>query len=77
MKYFHKYKVHGKQSSIPSREITKEEAREWLDGHFNPEQLDEIFSKEKAFRLYTPYAFVWTQTDDGLVPMAGFYGVCE
>ena len=70
VKYFKQMKEEGAESV----EVTKEEARHTLDGWWKPEALDEIFNEEKGFRLYTPYSEVWTQTEDGKEPMAGFYG---
>ena len=67
MRYFKRFK--GKDEVM---EITKEQARNTLDGYWNG--LDEIFEQEKSFRLYTPYSEVWTMTEDGAVTMAGFYG---
>ena len=70
MKYFKQYK-----DGSEAREITKEEARQTLDGHWKPEVLDDIFDNEKGFRLWTPFSIVWTKTENGLVPIGGFYGV--
>ena len=57
------------------QEITKEEARKHLSGFWRKDALDDIFKNDKAFRLYTPYRDIWTMTDDGKVPVAGFYGI--
>ncbi len=73
MTYFKLYK----DKDAKAVEITKEEARKTLDNYWNKESLDDIFDNEKSFRLYTPFAYVWTKTADGAVPMAGFIGVCE
>ena len=70
MTYWKQYKEEGAKAV----EITKAEARKTLDGHWDAKQLDEIFDNGIGFRLFTPFAEVWTKTDDGLVPMAGFYG---
>ena len=76
-KYFKMYK--GTQ--FAPTEVTKEVARQTLDGYWKKEELDRIFDNEIAFRLFTPYAEVWTKqiTEDGHeeVPMAGLYGTCE
>ena len=72
MKYFKSYK-----DGTESFEISKDEARKSLEGYWKPQALDDIFDNEKGFRLYTPFAFVWTQTEDGLVPIAGYFGVLE
>ena len=69
MRYFKQYKANG-----AVKEITKEEARKSLFGYWKEESLEDIFSNNRAFRLFTPYADYWTQTEDGAVPMAGFYG---
>ena len=71
MKYYKQYKEDGAEAI----EITKGEARHSLDGWWKEEALDDIIKNEKEFRLYTPYVDVWTKTDDGLVPMADFYGI--
>ena len=68
-KYFKKFKDEGE-----AFEITKEQARETLDGYWTKESLDDIFDNDKAFRLFTPYSFVWTN-QDGTVPMAGWFGI--
>ena len=72
MKYFKRFK--GEDEVM---EITKEQARNTLDGYWKDECLDEIFENDKSFRLYTPYSEVWTMTEDGAVMMAGFYGFTE
>lgn len=71
MKYFKLLKKDGAQAV----EITKDEARETLAGYWKAEYIKEIFENGEQFRLYTPYSEVWTMGDDGLTPMAGFYGV--
>ena len=64
-----------KDGSVKAFEISKEEAKQTLEGYWDKEQLDKIFDEGIGFRLYTPYAEVWTKNDEGLVPMAGFYGI--
>ena len=71
MRYFKRYK----EPDAKAVEVTKEEAKRTLEGWWKQEALDDIFDAGKPFRLFTPYSEVWTKTDDGLVPMAGFYGV--
>ena len=71
MKYFKVYKG----TNWTHQEVSKEEARKTLEGHYKKEALDDIFDNERGFRLETPFAIVWTQTAEGLVPMAGFYGI--
>lgn len=73
MKYIKFYRD-GNSNSF---EITKDEARRTLEGYWKPEALDDIFDNEKGFRLYSPFAIVWTETEDGKVPIAGFYGICN
>lgn len=58
-------------------EITKSEARKTLDGYWKAEALNDIFDNEKMFRLYTPFSVVETRSEDGLVPQAGFFGICD
>lgn len=58
-------------------EITKSEARFFLDGYWKAEALNDIFDNEKMFRLYTPFSIIETQSEDGLVPQSGFFGVCD
>ena len=72
MKYFKQYKEIG----ATPKEITKEEAIRTLEGYWNDDALDDIFNNDKMFRLYTPYADVWAMTNDGKIPVAGFYGIC-
>ena len=71
MTYYKRYRVQNAET----KEITKDEARQTLEGHWSKESLDEIFDKGRGFRLNTPFAEVWTKNDEGLVPMAGFYGI--
>lgn len=56
MKYFKQFK--GKDEVM---EITKEQARNTLDGYWKDEWLDDIFDKEKKFRLSTNFSYVWTE----------------
>ena len=70
MKYYKQYKEAGAEPE----EVTKEEAKRTLEGWWRQETLDDIFEQDKGFRLYTAYAEVWTKTEDGMIPMAGFYG---
>lgn len=72
MKYIKYYK-----GTTQPFEITKEEAKSTLAGHWKPEFLDDIFDNEKVFRLDTPYSTVETRTDYGATPIPGFYGVCD
>ena len=58
-------------------QITKEEARHFLEYCYIKEAVDDVIDNEKAFHLWTPFRDVWTKTEDGLVPIAGFYGICE
>lgn len=58
-------------------EITKDEARKTLEGYWKAEALNDIFDKEKMFRLYTPFSVVETRSEDGLVLQAGFFGICD
>lgn len=69
MTYFKQYKDESEK-----REITKEEAKRILSGWWNEDALDDIFDNDIEFRLWTPYTDVWTMTEDGKVPIAGFYG---
>lgn len=71
MKYFKQ----RKEPEAKEFEITKEEARSTLEGFWKDDALNDIFDNKKGFRLFTPYADVWTVDDKGLVPMAGFYGI--
>lgn len=58
-------------------EITKEKAKDYLEVAYIKSAVDDIIDNEKAFRLRTPFRDVWTMTNDGMLPMAGFYGICE
>ena len=73
MKYYKQYT----ELVAQAQEITKEEAKRILSYWWAEERLDDIFKHNKMFRLYTPVSEVWTRTDDGMTPMAGYYGVCE
>ena len=72
MKY---YKQYLGENAVT--EISRDEAKRMLEGWWKPEFLQEVFDKEKAFRLWTAFSVVWTKDENGLVPMAGFMGVCE
>ena len=72
MKYFSSYKWDGE-----TEEISAEKAKDLLTGYWNEDVLNHIFKDEKVFRLYTPYRYVWSKTDDGKVLMPGFEGVSE
>ena len=71
MKYYKMYKKEGAEKF----EISKEEAYNSLERWWNKEALDKIFKNNNAFRLFTPYCDVWAETEDGIVPIAGFYGI--
>ena len=71
MRYFKQYK----DKDAEAVEITREEAKRTLEGWWQEDCLTDIFENNREFRLYTAYSTVWTQTDDGLVPIAGFYGI--
>lgn len=60
-----------------SKVISKEEARQSLDGHWSDEMLNDIFTNGKEFRLFTPWAIIWTETEEGMIPVPEFYGVKE
>ena len=70
MKYF--TAIHGETHTS---EISKEEAQHYLEGAYIKEAVDDIMNNDKSFRLRTPYRDIWTVTDEGLIPMAGFYGI--
>ena len=72
MKYFKQFI--GKDEV---KEITKQQARDTLTGWWKEECLEDVFTNNKSFRLYNPFSIVWTETDAGLIPIAGFYGVCD
>ncbi len=71
MRYYKQYREDG---AVPF-EITKDEARNTLDGYWMEEALNDIFQNDRSFRLYTPVADVWTVTEKGTIPIAGFYGI--
>ena len=72
-----KYYKRIRESGSNTEPITKDEALRLLSGWWDEAALKDTFAKDKAFRLYTPYSYVWTETEDGLAPTAGFYGVCD
>lgn len=59
-----------------AEDLTKEQARSILEGSYKKAFVKDIIDNEKGFRLHTPTRIIWTEKD-GLVPVAGFYGVCE
>lgn len=71
MKYFKQYR----EPDAKKFEVTKEEAKTTLEGHWAEDALKDIFENDRMFRLYTPWAEVWTQDNKGMLPMAGFYGI--
>lgn len=70
-----KYMRKNKEFKSVAEEIIWEEARLLLEGYWVAESLDDIFENDRLFRLYTPDIDVWTVSDNGMVPMPGFYGV--
>lgn len=72
MKYFKEYR----ETMAHPFEITKEEAFETLAPHWDNDALADALEKGKGFRLFTPFADVWTKTESGLIPAPGFYGIC-
>ena len=73
MKYFKRYKNKEVNEHF---EVTEEQARLTLEGYWKEDFLDDIFKNKKQFRLYTPFAYIWT-VENGMMPMPGFFGVCE
>lgn len=69
-----KYKsiVHGENDV---EELTKERTRFLLKGCYKEEAVDDLIDNEKGFYLRTMTRDIWTETEDGLVPLPGFYGV--
>ena len=57
-------------------EISKEKAKWLLEGFYKKKAVKQIFDRDMGFRIQTPWREIWTKTDDGMVPMAGFIGVC-
>ena len=73
MKYFKRdKKIYSKKI-----EITREEAYSILSANWDDSMdlLNNIFTHETAFRLRTPCSIIWTQDEDGKIPMPGFYGI--
>lgn len=71
MRYYKQYK----EINATPFEITKEEARKTLEGHWIEDAVKDIFENDRQFRLFTPFSTVWTMDENGKVPMAGFYGI--
>lgn len=69
MKYF-------SQVNTEVEELSEERARELLERCYIKDAVDDLFDNHRAFRLNTMTRTIWTETEDGLVPIAGFYGVC-
>lgn len=72
MKYF--ARIHGEDEI---KEISKDRAKFLLEGAYYKYFVKDILKNGKSFRLQTPWREIWTESDDGKVPMPGFYGVCE
>lgn len=66
-------KIKGEENT---EELTKERARELLSRAYEKDVINDIINNEKGFCLTTPTRVIWTDKD-GLVPLPGFYGVCE
>ena len=73
MRYFKRFK----EINAKTIEITKERAYELLSGYWNKDMLEDIFTNERSFRLYTPFSVIWTKDENGRTPMAGFYGFID
>ena len=73
MKYFKR----DKKICSKKNEITREEAYLILSTNWDDSMdlLNNIFTHETAFRLRTPCSIIWTQDEDGKIPMPGFYGI--
>ena len=57
-------------------ELTKERTRELLARCYKEEAVNDWIDNEKAFRIQTMFRTIWTD-NNGLVPMPGFFGICE
>ena len=72
MKYY--TKMHTESEEM---QITKDEARIFLEETLDDfDTINDVINNEKPFRIHTSVRNIWTMTDDGLVPMPGFYGIC-
>ena len=56
MKYFKQYK----EPEAKAFEITKEEAKQSLEGYWNQDALNEMFESDTPVKLFTPWAEVWS-----------------
>lgn len=56
-------------------ELSRERARLLLERIYEKDAVDDIFDNDRGFCLQTMTREIWTQTDDGLVPQPGFYGI--
>lgn len=72
MKYY--TKLHTEKEPM---QITKDEVKYFLDGTYSKKAVADIINNGKAFRLSTPYRDIWTKSEDDMIPIPGFYGVCE
>ena len=59
--------IHGETEPM---QITKEEARYFLEGCYVKEFVDDIINNDKFFKLHTPIRMIWTKNADGEVPDA-------
>ena len=57
--------IHGETEPV---QITKEEARWFLESCYVKEFVDDIINNDKIFKLHTPTRMVWTKSADGYVP---------
>ena len=58
-------------------ELTTERTRFLLKGCYKEGAVDDIIDNGKRFRLKTMTREIWTEAEDGLVPIPGFYGVFD
>ena len=72
MKYFSTIK-----GEMKVEELTKERAKFLLEGCYKKSAVNDIFNNERSFCLQTMTRTIWTQTDNGLVPIPGFFGICD
>ena len=60
-----------------TEEVSADKARFILEGRYRKDCVDDLFDNEKSFRLQGLLRTVWTETEDHLSPIPGFFGVCE
>ena len=57
--------------------VPSEQVRKALAHQYGEEIANDLIANERSFRLKVKHCEYFTETDDGMVPQPGFFGVCE